>query len=694
MALSILMNTGKNALLANQVALDVTGNNIANVNTEGYSRQSVRFDEIKPLDRNPGQIGLGAYVSEIYRNFNRFLENAYLERFTDQQRWSEQATVMGSVENVFNEANRDGIASQLSAFFTAWNTLAANPENRAAREALLAQAENLAHVLGDTRGALESMQSEMDDYIEQGVEEVNAILDEIAAINKEIDRVETAVNTPNTLYDNRDQLVRKLASLIDIKVQDNGKGDFAIFTEAGQPLIHDQSVFKFVIQGPRVEKQTESFMGELVFSGSDSHEYTLEFVDDKNFRVSLDGGRSWLRDENGQISTFEVPGEGQSITVKSLEISFDYTGDAAGDTFHAGDKFSIMPKTGIYWDSPTRDPINVTPQIMSDGTEDSSRLTGGKLPAYFNVRDDGIGAYIDKLDALAKSLIWEVNRLHSQGSGLSAMTDIQGTYSVADTGLPLGTMVSGLTFGQKLTDGSMTLHFYDENGDLIPSATGNAWILDFGNNENFDPQTHSLQDVVDALNNLKGQGGKQMLTATIEGGTLHITAEDGVSFKMGTDNTGLLAALGLNTFFQGSSAYDISLNPLLERNTDYVNAHGVDGQDAEGNVGDGIIAARIAQLATKEVTITTMWENTTCSLGDYYAGLVGLVGADAANANFNNEYNTSLADELESQVSAISGVNLDEELTNLIRFQHSYTAAAKLITTADQMLETILGLKQ
>lgn len=73
---------------------------------------------------------------------------------------------------------------------------------------------------------------------------------------------------------------------------------------------------------------------------------------------------------------------------------------------------------------------------------------------------------------------------------------------------------------------------------------------------------------------------------------------------------------------------------------------------------------------------------------------MGLVGSETRTAMFNEQYNTALADDLDTRASAISGVNLDEEMTNLIRYQHSYTAAAKLITTADQMLETILGLKQ
>ena len=162
---------------------------------------------------------------------------------------------------------------------------------------------------------------------------------------------------------------------------------------------------------------------------------------------------------------------------------------------------------------------------------------------------------------------------------------------------------------------------------------------------------------------------------------------------MGADSTGLMAALGLNTFFQGAGAADISLNPLLLKNPQYVNAHSVDGM-SEGNEGDGIIAARIAQLATKDLTISTMWENSNTSITGYYASLVGLVGSETQTAMFNNSYNTSLAEDLDTQSASISGVNLDEEMTNLIKFQHSYTAAAKLITTADQMLETILGLKQ
>lgn len=82
------------------------------------------------------------------------------------------------------------------------------------------------------------------------------------------------------------------------------------------------------------------------------------------------------------------------------------------------------------------------------------------------------------------------------------------------------------------------------------------------------------------------------------------------------------------------------------------------------------------------------------SLLSYYAAIVGNIGSDTRNANFNADYYQTLANEAETQAQSVAGVNLDEELTLLIRYQHSYTAAAKLISTADQMFETLLGLKQ
>ena len=119
-----------------------------------------------------------------------------------------------------------------------------------------------------------------------------------------------------------------------------------------------------------------------------------------------------------------------------------------------------------------------------------------------------------------------------------------------------------------------------------------------------------------------------------------------------------------------------------------------------GLVGVGMIAdyyvKAIAALATKQVTVPETSRNKEYSgtLSGYYSTLVSKVGTDTATARFNGAFQRTMANDLDDRQQALSGVNLDEEMSNLIKFQNSYKAAAKLISTADQMFQTLLGLKQ
>lgn len=120
-------------------------------------------------------------------------------------------------------------------------------------------------------------------------------------------------------------------------------------------------------------------------------------LEGNRFRVSLDGGKSWLRDENGQIATFDVPPAGETVKVKNLEISFA-NADGSSATLMPGDTFTIVPKSNIQWCSPTREPLNITPQSFDSGEDNPDRICGGKLAAYFSVRDYHVGRYQDKLE--------------------------------------------------------------------------------------------------------------------------------------------------------------------------------------------------------------------------------------------------------------------------------------------------------
>lgn len=693
--LNSLLNIGKTSLQASQAWINVTGNNIANADTDGYSRQYIDQRDNYAINYRPGEMGMGVNAQQVLRYYDSFLEQSYIRQNTNSARWGEQDKMMTSLETLFNESNRTGLSSTLNDYFKAWSDLGLYPDSTAHRESLLSYADNLSDMFSNTAEQIKKLQDDMSVSIKEGVDRINEISRAIADLNRQITaNTVDGVNNPNSLLDERDQLVRELSELVDIQTIDNGKGNFTVQLSTGQPLVdgtttYDMAYMQGITQNRLVPGS--GYTGEVQFEGTDGFEYTLEILDGataadpKQFRVSLDGGKTWLKDEDGQELRFDITdadGDGVSdpVKVKNLTISFT---DA--DTLSTGDKFDLVPKDALYWIEPTRGPENVTPQVFLDGTDNGERVSGGKLAAYFNIRDDNCTRYLDELDATAKSLIWEVNRQHSQGAGLQNFDYLMGTESVGDITQALGSWQARLTFSNRLEAGSVQFHFYDKTtGDYTGSAT-----------LNFDPAKDSLEDVRDKLNALTDADGNKLLTATIQDGKLNITSNNpNQQFAMGEDSSGLMAALGLNTFFSGNSAETLAVNQMLHMNTAWVASGQVNG-DHEINVGDPITAQGIGELANKDVVISTVWKTVdNQTISEFYANLVSEVGSERRLSKTNSEYHDTLTQDIFSRSQSVSGVSLDEELTNLIKYQHSYTAAAKLITTADQMLQTLLGIKQ
>lgn len=696
-----LLRMGQGSLLANQSAIQTTGNNIANVNTVGYSRQAVRFEESPALDGFPGQIGNGAYAAEVYRYFNQFVEKSYIDKFSQYSRWDAQYKMLQSVESLFNESATPGINSAMSKFFADWQALSQRPDDKASRDALLSNTDNLTKLLRNNESNLRIMQQQMDQYLKQEVDEANSLIKQIAELNRQIQVHDNpGKNNANTLIDNRNLLVRQLAQKLDVDVIDKGSGDVIVTTKAGHTLVDGTVSYSLDHQGPQSRaalKPGSGFDGEIHFDGTDEQEYTIDVVQAgavtsgagaAMFRVSLDDGKTWLKDEDGNDRLFAARPEDRSVKVQGLDIYFS----GATQNLEAGDRFIITPKSGVYWVKPTTSPLDITSQTLSDGSDNTRRITGGTIGGYLTFRDTQVGRYRDRMNALSESLIWEVNRLHSQGAGLEHMSIMSGTYGVKDPSLALGSDSSGLAWSGRLEGGNFSMHIYDaHSGVYLSNASG---PLDFDpatpGTQSFDPAVHSLNDVRDALNNTHGA----YITASIVDNKLVVRAKSGCTFDVGSDSSGLLAGLGLNTFFQGTDASTIAVRPEVRSNTNFINAGMVNG-GGEANVGDNGTATGIAALATRDVTISTSFERASSqTLLEYYSSIVATVGADTAATKFNAAYTATLAKDLDERQSQTAGVNLDEEMASLLKFQHAYKAAAKLVTTADQMMQTLLGLKQ
>ena len=702
-----ILDIGRLALFAAQAALEVTGSNIANVNTPGYSRRTVNLEETLSIDSFPGQMGTGVLATEVLRHFDTFIEEQYIGKNSYAERWDTLWQQLRGVENLFNESSVGGLNQALAQFWEDWQDLSLRPEDVATREALLGDTQNLLNAMHTVADDLQNLQAQMNEFIAQEVGNANALMDEIASLNGQIASHDVpGQNNANALIDRRATLVRELSGILDLDVIDNGGGDFVIMTTAGHTLVDGVNSFDLAFEGTKTFTDLSygsNFDGEIYFEGQDEFEYTIEVLQGgavsngsggATFRVSLDGGQTWLKDDDGNEMVFNARDNNRKVTVGDLTIWFGQGSDSASaplTNLQAGDTFTIVPKSALYWYENTAHAVNITPEISMSGMDNDRRVTGGSLGGYFTFRDYFLGRYAEKLDAMSEAMVWEVNRLHSQGTGLQYHSDVLGTYSCEHSDTALASNSTGLAFGSKLSSGSSMFYFYNAStGELASNASFGA--IDFssvGGITTFNPDQHTLEDVRDAINDTFGV----YMTADISNNQLRLTANSGYQFAMGTDTTGLFAALGLNTFFQGSAATDIAINSDVNNDVDLIAAGHANGA-GEGNEGDNSTAVSIAGLQHKEVSIRTMFEaSNSLSIQEYFNALVSTVGGDTANAEFNYDYFQALADDLNARQEEISGVNLDEEMAALIKFQHAYTAAAKVIQAADEMLQTVLGLK-
>ena len=718
--LSNLLTIGRSALATSQAWVNVTGDNIANADTEGYNRRYVVQKEAATVTINNNQYGLGSNAEQVLRFFDKFLEDNFLNESTISNRWTEQDNIMETLESIFNEANTSGLSDSIDQFFNAWQKLALSPEDPSVRTSVLTSGQTLDDMFASMQRSVKTIQDEMNVSIQESVDRINEISKAIAALNKKIGEVTISeVTNPNALYDQRDMLVEELATLVDIKTVDSGMGNYRVQLSTGQPLVDALKVYSVDFEGPQAENRLtadSSFAGTINFQGSDDFEYALEVVEAGNlgtakFRVSIDGGVTWLMDDNGQELHLTTPSlasgatESDAILVKDLSISFTFD-SASGNTYlNKGDAFDIVPKKGLYWIEPTRGPENITPQITMTGTDNENRVHGGKMTSYFTIRDDVCGRYMDEMDALAKTIVWEVNRLHTQGSGTEKLTYATGQNRIPDEDNPLGDATSGNVFYDKMQAGNTNFYFYNAKTDAyLGTAQFDFSAYGSSGSVNFKPEEHSLEDVMNAFNaiSITYQDGTTTKTvnpfkAEIQDDKLLLRLDaastEGISFAFGEDTTGILAALGLNSFFSGDDASSFALSTDLSNDYTRISAGRVNG-GYEVNEGDNTIANAIGALATKNVTINTFWRTTSQSIPEYYAGLVATVGSDKVHTETNKAYHATLAQSMLERKESVTGVNLDEEMANLVKYQASYKAAAKLITTADEMLGVLIGLKQ
>ncbi len=247
--LMAMMNTGLSGIIAAQVQIDVTGNNMANVKNPNYSRQNVNLKSAYITNTLYGSFGTGVKVDSITRAYDEILAKTVRNENSSLQYWKNSQTILETVKTYFNELETgSGLGESLQSYFNAWQDLASVPadnsdESYIKRTQVLETATTLAKKINEDRAMLDDVKKTINYDISASVTEINTISESIAALNKKIVAVEADGQNANDLRDQRDGLLSDLSFFAGINVVERPNGEVGVYV-AGEPVVDGPNAYK------------------------------------------------------------------------------------------------------------------------------------------------------------------------------------------------------------------------------------------------------------------------------------------------------------------------------------------------------------------------------------------------------------------------------------------------------------------
>ena len=243
-----VLNMGSKALTVQQKGIYVTGNNIANVNTPGYSRQRLNLSSDVPLNTGIGPVGSGVTANEIERVYDRFLGVQINNETQSLGQWEAYKDSVERVEMVFDESGGYGLNQVMSEFWNSWQDLTNNPSGSIERTVLVAKSEMLTATLSQNYEDLQQIQRDIDSNIEGAVGEINRLSENLVDLNQKIIQSELGGHMANEYRDQRDLVLKELSELIDISSFEDANGGTTVSVGSGQVLVEGTHTYNLSTQ--------------------------------------------------------------------------------------------------------------------------------------------------------------------------------------------------------------------------------------------------------------------------------------------------------------------------------------------------------------------------------------------------------------------------------------------------------------
>ena len=664
MSMSSLLSIGSRAMTASYAQLTVTGNNIANANTAGYSRQNAELETAFSQQTGSGFFGKGVNVATVTRAHSDFLTREAATTRSLAAGDAARSSQLQQLENVF-QLGEAGLGYSAQQMFNAFVDVADKPQDSSARQSALARVGELADRFSTASNQLGSLQTGVADQLRTSVASINSLTTQIANLNRQIANVKGTGHEPNNLLDQRDTAISDLSQIVQVTTLAAADGTVGVFLGGAQQLVLGGNATALAAL-PDAYDPAKVQIG--ISQGGTTRAFPDGFIAGGSVAGLLRFQNHDLADARGLLGQLASAIAGQLNNQQSLGLDLG-TPPAAGAPLLSIGAPAVAPS--------------------------SNNAMAGGVPVASYVNGSGV--------RVSSVSITTVDSKQLQASDYEL---------VADPSLPAGQYkLTRLSDGTTSTvaNGAVVDGFRIDIVAPVPAAR-DRFLL--------EPVSAAPRNMVRALDDPKGIAAASPVAATTNPantGTAAVASLAAVSASINpnltatisfTDNLGnynysLVDTTGALPTVNGSGTYvagqPIALNgwelrltgvPKMADSIVVARTAFPAGDNGNANALLGLRDAAIVGQQTLAGGVVAPGMNVT----DAYASALGTIGVRVQSGKAAADQSDAIAGEAKAAVAEKSGVNLDEEAARLIQYQQSYQAAAKMLQIAQSVFDSVLQL--
>ena len=651
-----LLNIGARALQANQVGLQTTGHNIANVKTAGYSRQQVTLQTVQGGGSAcSGYIGQGVDVQAILRSHNDLLTRQAASAAAIKAGDNVRLDRLSQLQDVFS-GGPTGLGGAISDMMNALSGVTNAPTDMTARNVALTRMDETAARLRTSSGRLDEIGSAVSEQLRGSVRQINSLAQSIASVNAEIVMAKGSGKNPNDLLDKRDQLIRDLNVHIQTTQIAGDDGSMGVFVSSSQPLV----------------------LGTIAGS------------------LSLGGPDAFPNNRTQQQLFFSMPGAEKPIPLNQAMLG---GGTVAGllqfQNNDLAEGYNLLGRlaVGISETMNTQNKLGLT----LDGKPGKDLFKPLELANGIPGKDNAVPAAQIGLE------VADPTKLKASSYNISFTSSIAGTVTRLSDGTSIPFASIGALNTAMLNEG-LKFNVSDGLGSNPPAPSAKDQFLlnpmqgvaGQMQAQQYSPSELAAANPINAamgtsnagslqLGSLRATGQPDPFTVPVAAITLKFTEGAPVTYTYDTDPVS--AVTGSGDYIPGKpiniQGWEITLQGSPKTNDTVTVDNAADPKYGDWYTRDSGNASAMLGLRDK-----ALFDG--AALSDGFAGAMAQIGTRTQSAMFAAKLSTAIADNLEQDRTAVAGVNLDEEASRLIQYQQAYQASAKMLSIAQNIFDNLM----